>query len=440
MLALTVLLGTLLLVAPALPVPQPLEAQLPSGLSVIVVPQPRHPVVTVQTWLLAGSVDEEPTQAGTARLLMQVLGAGGKRYGRDGVDAAVQAVGGRNMRRVGPETAVFSTTVPAVKLELALQIAADRLRAPQLDKDRIARAAAELSAQDQARGVDGPERALAVLQTLSFLTHPLRQPLDGWWYQDLPDPVRSCRSFFDAHVAPARTALIVVGDVDPPRTLGLIKKVLASWTQRKAGPRRNVAELPVSGARRLEMIDTAAPGWLAVGWRTPGLTQVDALALEVLVEALADSQGQLRGAVASPLTTNARLRYRPHAPHGLLELWCPLELNQDPAALEAALRATVEQKLRAVDDSTLQAATARVRSAWLRQRDSAEDLALATGENSLLRGAALSSVLDTATLDGLTPAILRQVSERCLRPSQASVVVVFAGGGSTTRSGDGGAR
>ena len=79
--------------APAWGAP-PLESVLPNGLRVLLIPEPKAPVVTVQVWYRVGSRDEVSGKTGLSHLMEHMMFKGTERHGKGEFSRLIAGRGG----------------------------------------------------------------------------------------------------------------------------------------------------------------------------------------------------------------------------------------------------------------------------------------------------------------------------------------------------------
>ncbi len=110
--------------------PEPVRATLPNGLSVLVVPTSRLPLVDFRLVVRAGSVNDPAGREGVARLTAELLTQGaGKRTAKQLADD-IEFVGGSLNASAGAEQLVVSGEVLKKDLALGLELFRDVIVLP----------------------------------------------------------------------------------------------------------------------------------------------------------------------------------------------------------------------------------------------------------------------------------------------------------------------
>src|SRR5690606_28794664 len=117
------------------------------------------------------------------------------------------------------------------------------------------------------------------LYDISFDTHTYEHTTMGFLedIEDMPNQLEYSKTFFDRWYRPEHAAVIVVGDVEPKRTVALVEKYFGPW-ERGSYEAEIPVEPPFQGSR-YEHVNFEGPTlpYLLVGYRAPAMvpTEVD---------------------------------------------------------------------------------------------------------------------------------------------------------------------
>jgi zinc protease len=259
---LTALFATLLFIPSVAPTPE--VSRLDNGLQVVMVPDSREALVSVQLWLRAGSADDEAKYPGLCAAIRGML-----EHGLD-VPERLRAAEVRFESRTLRDACYFAWFVPPERLDDALQIEARRLQCSPGG-----------AALTTAAGGDEPLRRLLAA---AFAGHPYQSPpgLVGEALKDLPPD--EVQDFQRRWFVPGNATLLVIGDVQTPAVLEAVRRHFGGvpWAE---PPRR--APGPLAAAERVKLPPMPADqGGLDVAWVTSGAGSADSLALAVLMQRL----------------------------------------------------------------------------------------------------------------------------------------------------------
>jgi len=205
------------------------RTKLENGLSVIVVPTSRLPLVDFRLVARAGSVNDFAGKEGVARLTADLLTQGaGKRSAKQLADD-IEFVGGSLEASAGSEQLVVSCEVLKKDLALGVELFRDVIVSPSFTADDFKRK------QEEALGQIASDKSEPSVVAENAMTRwfwgesPLGHPPIGWDSSlkgmSREDVVR----FHSAFLAPERSVLVIVGDVDPAALVAQLKTAFAGW-------------------------------------------------------------------------------------------------------------------------------------------------------------------------------------------------------------------
>ena len=253
-------------VAPAKPTPGPSRAYrfpaferstLDNGLSIVVAPIRKLPVVTALALVDAGAAADAPNEAGVALLTARALAEGTER--RDGVDLADQ------FERLGTaldstadwDSATARITVTSDRLAPALGQLAEVIRSPSFPEREVERLKQErlaelLQQQTEPRGLADDMFARFAYAASSRYALP-----DGGTVVTVTGLNTSAvREFYRRRYSARSTTLILVGDVTVEQARAMVADAFGSWSGRDV-PRADVSDAPAELTRAVHVVAKA---------------------------------------------------------------------------------------------------------------------------------------------------------------------------------------
>jgi len=206
---------------------------LPNGLTVLLDPEPEREVVAVQVWYQVGYADD--SAPGDAHLIEHLMFEGTAAVPDFG--AAMRGLGARTRSATGPETTRFESEVPRAGLDSVLAIEADRMSGLKIDHGAVARAEAEITAEESAQGGRPPQSLgdfAERVRPLVFADHPFGHPFGLVSGSVTPE---RCRAFYERFYAPERALLVVSGGFEPDRVRRAIRARFGPLSQAGLPPR-----------------------------------------------------------------------------------------------------------------------------------------------------------------------------------------------------------
>jgi zinc protease len=153
---------------------------LPNGLTVIVQEDRSAPVVSVQAWCGAGSIDEnEHLGTGLSHILEHMLFKGTKARGSSVIAQTIQDVGGYINAYTSFDRTVYWIDVPKAGTSIALDILSDAMMNSTLPEEEYVKEQ-EVIRREFAMTMDDPDRmAGQLLFATAYQRHPYRLPVIG---------------------------------------------------------------------------------------------------------------------------------------------------------------------------------------------------------------------------------------------------------------------
>jgi zinc protease len=263
-------------------------ATLDNGLRVLLLEDHRSPIVTVQTWYRVGSRNEARGATGIAHFLEHLMFRGTAKYGPGLFARLVERNGGQDNAFTSQDVTSYYVNLAADRLDLVLDLEADRMHNLLLDPKIIASEREVVTEERRTRTEDDPGGFLGEeVSATAFRAHPYGQPIIGW----PPDLKRitpeEIRAFYRTYYVPNNALLVVVGDFKAADALAKVKTTFGA-IPRGADPPPVLAVEPVqNGERRVTVEKSAQLPIVYLGYPVPNQKSADAAPLELLSVILA---------------------------------------------------------------------------------------------------------------------------------------------------------
>lgn len=269
------------------------QFSLTNGLEVVLAPDRTSEAVAVEIWYEAGARTVPRNRAGMARLFERLM-FGGTEHVPPGVHGSVVAdLGGQNSAEVSEEVARFGSTVPAERLNLALWLEAERMRALAINDTTVSQARLGLLEDLRDRlGRDPYTGALLGGVTAlydSTTCAGYAQPAIGQATTISAIRTEEVRRFFVERYSPTGARLVVTGNFDPADARRLVMEYFNGIPgNRPTASGACAGASPVAGTRRSITDRLAGRPAVALLYRLPPHDHPDSPALELLGILLAE--------------------------------------------------------------------------------------------------------------------------------------------------------
>ena len=198
---------------------------LDNGMEVVVIEDHRAPVVVHMVWYKAGSADEPEGKSGIAHYLEHLMFKATDNLESGEFSRTVTENGGQDNAFTSYDYTGYFQRVAADRLELMMQMEADRMVNLALDESEIASERSVVIEERNQRTDSSPGSQLQEqMRAAQFQNHRYGIPIVGWRHEIEELGLADAQAFYDAHYAPNNAVLVVAGDVEPEAVRALAEK------------------------------------------------------------------------------------------------------------------------------------------------------------------------------------------------------------------------
>lgn len=222
--------------APVTPwaLPAPKEALLPNGLKLLVIEQPRQPVLSITLMTPAGSAFDPQDKEGTSDLLARLLTRGAGTRDAAGFAAAIEAVGGSLGAVSDPDGLSIQADVLSAHAPQVLDLLADMLLRPVLDTAELRNAQQVMLAALTTEPGDGAALASRVFLVGTYRQHPYsRRATPGSVSRITRADLEAFRT---ARIRPAGSVLVIAGNITLAEAQRLATRAFGGWKGLRPAP------------------------------------------------------------------------------------------------------------------------------------------------------------------------------------------------------------
>jgi zinc protease len=273
------------------PFSQVVEHRLSNGMLVLVLKEPRAPLISHQVWYRVGSRNEKLGKTGLSHLTEHLMFKGTDKLKAKEFSRLVQKAGGRDNAFTSKDYTAYFQNGPKTELKRWMEMEADRMRGLKVDDQAFDTEKKVVLEERRLRTEDDPvsflmEDALAA----AYKAHPYQWPIIGW-YNDIKNLTRQdFLNHYNAYYQPNNATLVVVGDVDPKEVVALAEAVYGRIPAGAEPPPVTAKEPRQYGERRVVVQREAQLPYLVMAYHVPNWESPDAFALELLVRLLAQGR------------------------------------------------------------------------------------------------------------------------------------------------------
>ncbi len=410
------------------------ERVLDNGLKIIVETDKRSPAVVQQTFYRVGSVYEDKGKTGLSHLLEHMMFKGTAHHPAGEYSKIVAQIGGRENAFTSKEYTAYYQIVASDKLELVMEMEADRMRNLRLSNHEFKKEVLVVKEERRSRVDDRPKARLFE----QFLATAYPQSSEGFpitgWPRDLDNlSLIDLRKWYDRWYRPNNAIVVVVGNVVPDYVFQLAKKYFGVYKSVELKRGEKMTMIPQNGFRRTAYTAPVKLPFLVLGFKVPSHTTVktleDVFALEVLAAVLDGgnsarfSKNLIRGKM---LATDTGVSYNLYNPRNtLFYISATPSVNVTLDQLEKAIFDEIKLiKTNGIEISELKRVKAQVVAADVFSRDSLRRRALAIGRMEAKGFGYKDLELYLNGIESVTTEAVKRVAQLYLKTDQLTIGVL----------------
>lgn len=264
-----------------------LSTRLESGLAVRLKEVHTAPVISSWVWYRVGSRNEIPGITGISHWVEHMQFKGTERFPAGVLDRAISRDGGYWNAYTWLDWTAYYETMPADRIQLALDLEADRMQKSRFDTEEVRAERTVIISERQGHENNPGFRLSEEVQAAAFRVHAYHHEVIG----DMADLQSMSRDdlyqHYRRHYQPSNAVLAMAGDFDADEMLDSVRSVFGD-IENDAAPALTIREEPLQhGERRVTVEGPEQTEHLLVAYRAPDASDPDFLPLAVLDSMLA---------------------------------------------------------------------------------------------------------------------------------------------------------
>ena len=266
--------------------------KLDNGQTVVIQEVRNNPIVTIDTWIKTGSIDEDESNNGVAHFLEHLFFKGTKNHEPGEFDKILETKGAINNAATSKDFTHYYVTIPSKDFDIALELHGDMMMHPMIPRKEMEKER-KVVLEEISKDKNSPSKILQDnMNSMLYTTHPYKRKVIG--RSDVIETItrEQVLNFYNAHYSPSNMVTVVIGDVDTAYALERIKEVFNADYKKQTKTIYN-KELPLSKQqKKVEYIDTES-GYMLMGFRGVPIDDKDSYALDVLATILGDGRSSV---------------------------------------------------------------------------------------------------------------------------------------------------
>ncbi|MEO8810966.1 MAG: pitrilysin family protein, partial [Rhodanobacter sp.] len=373
-----------------------------------------------QMWYHVGSKDDPQGRSGFAHLFEHLMFKSTKHMHAEQFDRLTEDVGGANNASTGDDVTNYFEVVPSNHLKTLLWAEAERLSNLNVDEKNFKSERAVVEEEYRQSVLANPYGKLFnAIDPYSYAVHPYKRPTIGSIPELEAASLQNVIAFHDTFYRPDNATLIVAGDFDPKKLDAWIDAYFG-WIPKPATPIPQVtANEPVrtKDQRYTVTSETAPLPAVAMTWLIPPASDsADRIPLQVAAALLSRGDSSrlyqslvYRHQIARQVGAVADVRVGP----GLFTVYAILASGHQPAEAQKLLNEEIIWlATQPITDVELDKVKTQLLTSELKQRQTAQGVAFALGEASLIDGDVTHVNSDLAALQQVSAKDVHRVLQK----------------------------
>ena len=266
--------------------------KLDNGQTVVIKQVKTNPIVTMDTWIKTGSINENDQNNGVSHFLEHLFFKGTKNHAPGEFDKILENKGAVTNAATSKDFTHYFITIPSKYFDLALEMHSDMLLNPliprkELEKER------KVVIEEISKDANSPNTLVYEnLISMLYKVHPYKRKVIGT--KEIISTIHrdEILDYYNTYYNPSNMVTVIIGDVDPQAAL---EKVKQDFNAEYKKPVKKVfpKEKPLTRQERKVAYTDTQSGYLLIGFRGAEIDAKDSYALDVLATILGEGRSSI---------------------------------------------------------------------------------------------------------------------------------------------------
>ena len=259
--------------------------KLPNGQTVVVYEIRNNPIVTIDTWIKTGSINETDANNGVAHFLEHLFFKGTKAHPAGDMDRILESKGAIVNAATSKDFTHYYITIPSEYFDTAMELHSDMLLNPQIPRKELEKERKVVLEEIAKDGNTPAKKVYDNLNDMMYTTHPYKRKVIGT--EGIIGTIRreEILDYFNNYYSPSNMVTLVVGDVDTAKAVAKIQQCFNQEYKKPVKKNFRKEHQLQTQKRKVDYTDTQS-GYMMIGFRGVDILDKDTYALDVLSEVL----------------------------------------------------------------------------------------------------------------------------------------------------------
>ena len=266
--------------------------KLDNGQTIVVQEVKNNPIVTIDTWIKTGSIDEEDSNNGVAHFLEHLFFKGTKTHEPGEFDKILETKGAITNAATSKDFTHYYITIPSKDFDLAMDLHGDMILHPLIPRKEMEKER-KVVLEEISKDLNSPTKIMQDnLNSMLYTTHPYKRKVIG--RSDVIETITRDQvlSFYNKNYSPSNMVTVIIGDVDANHAIEKTKEAFNA-EYKKQTKTIYTKEAPLTKQqKKVEYLDTES-GYMVIGFRGTPIDDKDSYALDVLATILGDGRSSV---------------------------------------------------------------------------------------------------------------------------------------------------
>ena len=266
--------------------------KLDNGQTVVIKEVKTNPIVTIDTWIKTGSINENDQNNGVSHFLEHLFFKGTTNHAPGEFDKILETKGAVTNAATSKDFTHYYITIPSKDFDLAMEMHSDMLLHPliprkELEKER------KVVIEEIMKDANSPNTLVYdSLVNMLYTQHPYKRKVIG--KADIISTIHRDQilDYYNKFYAPSNMVTVIVGDVDSAKALEKVKQDFNSEYKKPVKNSFPKEKILTSQAKNIAYSDTQT-GYMLIGFRGTDVDDKDSYALDVLATILGDGRSSV---------------------------------------------------------------------------------------------------------------------------------------------------
>ncbi|MEO6457157.1 MAG: pitrilysin family protein [Chloroflexia bacterium] len=409
-----------------------------NGLTLLTKEARSAPVVSFWVWYGVGARNEHVGITGISHWVEHMMFKGTEKLGKGQIMQVVAENGGTLNAFTSDDWTAYFETLPSDRLDLALQIEADRMGNSLFDPDEVSSERSVIISEREGSENEPDHLLNEEVSSAAFKVHPYGNGVIGWKCDLRTITREDLYTHYKTYYAPNNATVVVVGDFDTPEIIKKVGDAFGAWEAAPSIPLVRATEPEQNGERRVRVERAGSTSQVLVVYRTPSASHPDIYPLMVADALLSGAKpmgfggvGLGRSArlykalVATEIAAGAGSYFSLHKDPHLFSIGASARSEEDQQAALPKMEAALHEEIRKLQDDDipqeeLDKAVRQSRAQFIYSGDSVSSQAYMLG---FLESIHSADMYETALekLAAVTPEEVRRVARLYLTEKNRTV-------------------